>query len=65
MSKTAIALALAALGTGSALAAEPTTIDWSEVQAAAVPLSLFYPGQSSYEWPPPAACPTSCSARPY
>jgi hypothetical protein len=33
---------------GPALAADPATIDWSKVPVANV--TLFYPGQSSYEW---------------
>ncbi len=33
---------------GPALAADPATIDWSKVTVANV--TLFYPGQSSYEW---------------
>jgi hypothetical protein len=33
---------------GPALAADPATIDWSKVPVASV--TLFYPGQSSYEW---------------
>lgn len=38
----------AALTTSSALAADIATIDWSKVPAATV--TLFYPGQASYEW---------------
>ncbi|HEX9627752.1 MAG TPA: ethylbenzene dehydrogenase-related protein [Acidiferrobacterales bacterium] len=41
-------LACAALVSGPALAADPTTINWSKIPAVKVP--LFYPGQSSYEW---------------
>ncbi len=33
---------------GTALAADPATIDWSHIPAASVP--LFYACQSSYEW---------------
>src|SRR5215212_4230453 len=31
-----------------AMAADPATIDWSKVPVTT--LTLFYPGQSSYEW---------------
>lgn len=48
MKKTALALAISALACSSALAADPATIDWSKVPTAN--LTLFYPGQSSYEW---------------
>ena len=48
MKKTALFLSLAFIGTGSALAADPATIDWGKVPVVTVP--LFYPGQSSYEW---------------
>lgn len=41
-------LCLSAFAMGSALAADPATIDWSKIPSAQVP--LFYPGQSSYEW---------------
>lgn len=41
-------LGMAGLCVGSALAADPATIDWSRIPATSVP--LFYPGQSSYEW---------------
>ena len=44
----AISLCLSVLATGTAMAAEPGTIDWSAINATSVP--LFYPGQSSYEW---------------
>jgi hypothetical protein len=43
-----IALAIAALASGGALAADPATIDWSKIRPTTV--TLFYPGQSSYEW---------------
>jgi hypothetical protein len=33
---------------GAALAADPATLDWSAIPAKSV--TLFYPGQSSYEW---------------
>jgi len=48
VNKTALFLSLAFIGTGSALAADPATIDWGKVPVVTVP--LFYPGQSSYEW---------------
>jgi len=38
----------AALLAGPALAADPATIQWAKVPA--TKLSLFYPGQSTYEW---------------
>ena len=41
-------LAAMTLATGSAFAADPATIDWTTVPATTV--TLFYPGQSSYEW---------------
>jgi hypothetical protein len=41
-------LAAMTLAAGSAFAADPATIDWSKVAATSV--TLFYPGQSSYEW---------------
>jgi ethylbenzene dehydrogenase len=41
-------LALFALATASASAADPAKIDWSKVPSSTV--TLFYPGQSSYEW---------------
>ena len=47
MSKTLFAVGLAAIAV-PALGADPATIDWSRVPASAV--TLFYPGQSSYEW---------------
>src|SRR6186713_1864746 len=47
MRKTLFAAALAAIA-ASAMGADPATIDWSKVPASAV--TLFYPGQSSYEW---------------
>ncbi len=43
-----IAFGFAALLGGSALAAEPVKIDWSKIPSANI--SLFYPGQTSYEW---------------
>jgi hypothetical protein len=41
-------LGLLASAAVPALAADPATIDWSKIQASTV--TLFYPGQSSYEW---------------
>ncbi|MEK6664534.1 MAG: ethylbenzene dehydrogenase-related protein [Pseudomonadota bacterium] len=43
-----LAFALAAISAGPALAADPATIDWAKLPASTV--TLFYPGQSSYEW---------------
>ncbi len=43
-----VAYGIAAILAGSALAAEPARIDWSKVPASK--LTLFYPGQSTYEW---------------
>lgn len=42
------ALCAVAMAAGSALAAEPATINWSGVPTTTV--GLFYPGQSSHEW---------------
>jgi hypothetical protein len=36
------------LTAGAALAADPATIDWNALPDTTV--TLFYPGQSSYEW---------------
>ena len=36
------------MGAGSAVAADPATINWSKIPAIDVP--LFYPGISSYQW---------------
>ena len=47
MSRTLFAIGLAAIA-GNAAAADPASIDWTRVPASAV--TLFYPGQSSYEW---------------
>ena|SRR5687767_10645823 len=47
MSRTLFAVGLAAIAV-PAMGADPATIDWSKVPASAV--TLFYPGQSSYEW---------------
>ena len=48
MRKSALVFGLATLAVAPALAADPATIDWSKVPAVSV--TLFYPGQSSYEW---------------
>jgi len=48
MRKIALVMGLAALAGGPALAADPATIDWTKVPVSTV--TLFYPGQSSYEW---------------
>ena len=48
MKKTLLALSLALLGVGAAVAADPAKIDWNKIAAKKV--DLFYPGQSSYEW---------------
>ncbi|MCY7388330.1 MAG: ethylbenzene dehydrogenase-related protein [Burkholderiales bacterium] len=44
----ALSLGFAAFGTGPAVAADAAKIDWSKIKATTV--TLFYPGQSSYEW---------------
>lgn len=44
----AISLGLALVCISTAQAADPAKIDWSKIKASN--LSLFYPGQSSYEW---------------
>ena len=44
----AIVLALSVLATAPAIAADPAKIDWAKVPVTNV--TLFYPGQSSYEW---------------
>ena len=36
------------MAAGSVMAADPATIDWTKVPVSK--LTLFYPGQSSYEW---------------
>jgi hypothetical protein len=48
MAKRTLILGMSMLAFGSAMAADPATIDWSMVPASK--LTLFYPGQSSYEW---------------
>ena len=47
MNRTPLAAGLAALAF-SAAAADPASIDWTKIPATSV--TLFYPGQSSYEW---------------
>lgn len=48
MNKRVFILAWVALTAGPALAANPAAIDWTKVPGKKV--TLFYPGQSSYEW---------------
>jgi len=48
MRQIAFILGVTALASGSAMAADPATIDWARTPATTV--TLFYPGQSSYEW---------------
>jgi hypothetical protein len=48
LTKAAIASGVAALFWGGAQAADLATIDWSSVPTRT--LSLFYPGQSTYQW---------------
>jgi hypothetical protein len=48
MKKPICAMSLTMLAAASALAADPATIDWTKIPA--VTVTLFYPGQSSYEW---------------
>ena len=43
-----VMIAVAALFSGSALAADPASIDWNRVPAKT--LTLFYPAQSTYQW---------------
>ncbi|HEX5611417.1 MAG TPA: ethylbenzene dehydrogenase-related protein, partial [Burkholderiales bacterium] len=45
---TPVTIAIAALISTSALAADPATIDWSRVPTKS--LTLFYPAQSTYQW---------------
>jgi len=47
--KTSVLLCTAAVvAAGSAMAADPATIDWSKIPVKN--MKLFYPGQASYEW---------------
>ena len=48
MKTAAWVLTLSALATTPVIAADPAKIDWAKVPATTV--TLFYPGQSSYEW---------------
>lgn len=48
MKRSVLVLALSAITSGPALAADPATIDWSAIPL--TNLKLFYPGQTSYEW---------------
>ena len=48
MNRPAITVAIAALFSGSALAADPASIDWGRVPTKT--LTLFYPAQSTYQW---------------
>ncbi len=48
MKQAAFALAIAALFAGPSFAADPARIDWSGIPVKKV--TLFYPGQASYEW---------------
>jgi hypothetical protein len=48
MSIRVLALGLALVAVGPALAADPANIDWGKIPDRTV--TLFYPGQSSYQW---------------
>jgi len=48
MDQRALILGFSMLAAGSAMAADPASIDWGKIPATR--LTLFYPGQSSYEW---------------
>lgn len=48
MKKFTLLMGVAAIAATPALAADPAAIDWTKIPAATV--TLFYPGQSSYEW---------------
>ncbi|CAG0989830.1 Cytochrome c-552 [Burkholderiales bacterium] len=48
MKQTAMIVGVAAMAAGTALAADPARIDWTQVPA--TKLTLFFPGQASYEW---------------
>ena len=48
MKSTALILSMSAFAVGSAFAADPATIVWSKIPVTSV--TLFYPGQASYEW---------------
>ena len=48
MKKPICAMSLTILAATSAVAVDPAAIDWTKIPA--VTVTLFYPGQSSYEW---------------
>ena len=48
MRRATLVLGFSAIVAAPALAADPASIDWSKISATTV--TLFYPGQSSYEW---------------
>ncbi len=48
MRKLVFLLSVAVLAAGPTFATKAATVDWSKVPAKTV--SLFYPGQSSYQW---------------
>jgi hypothetical protein len=48
MKRVACALGVTAIVAGSAMGADPAKIDWDKIPAKTV--TLFYPGQSSYQW---------------
>ena len=48
MKNAALVLGLSVIAAAPAMAADPAKINWSKVPVATV--TLFYPGQSSYEW---------------
>jgi hypothetical protein len=48
MKRVVCVLGVTAVVAGSAMAADPAKIDWDKVPAKTV--TLFYPGQSSYQW---------------
>ena len=48
MRKAVLILSFSAIAAAPATAADPAKIDWSKIKATTV--TLFYPGQSSYEW---------------
>ena len=48
MKRTVLLMGVAALVAGPAFAGDPASIDWSQVPTKS--LTLFYPGQSTYQW---------------
>lgn len=48
MKRAAFIIGVASLVAGPALAADPATIDWSQIPTKS--MTLFYPGQSTYQW---------------